>query len=76
MEISIIILLVIVLFSSFGILGFLFKIMSVFKAENKQLKSVIKDYSQKSENENRILRKEVAAISSKISELTEIEKME
>ena len=50
--------------------------MSVFKAENKQLKSVIKDYSQKSENENRILRKEVAAISSKISELTEIEKME
>lgn len=76
METANLVLLILNLFFVLGVLGFLYKIYSELRNENKQLKSSIKDFSQKSENENRILRKEITAIGSKISELTEVEKME
>jgi hypothetical protein len=76
METTILVLLILNLLVVFGLFGFLYKVYSELKADNKQLKSSLKDFFQKSENDNRILRKELTSIGSKIGELTEVEKME
>lgn len=76
METTILVLLILNLLVVFGLFGFLYKVYSELKADNKQLKSSLKDFFQKSENDNRILRKELTFIGSKIGELTEFEKME